>query len=220
MVAGAGSGSVPCRHSINPLATGILAIVIGYLFGSIPSAYLIGRIKGVDMREVGNGRIGASFAVRRLGLASGLIVGFMDLGKGVMAVVCAQLLNVHLAFVLLAGLAAVTGHNWSIVLGFKGGRGALTSYGVLASLIPWLFLIALALAGVLYSLIWRTTLVTVMMFVILTIFLWTESRLGILSRLPWTQGISPLLIAFPPFLLIPMLLKHPRKWTEQRRLES
>lgn len=193
------------------IASGVLTIIVGYLLGSIPSACLMGRLKGVDMREVGNGRIGASAVVRRLGLATGFVVAFMDFGKGMMTVACAKLLNAPLPAMLLAGLAAVMGHNWSIFLRFRGGRGALTSYGVLASLALPQFLIAAALTGIFYFVTRRTTLATVVLYVTFAILLWAQTRLRILSELLWTQDIAPLLIVFPLFLLIPMLFKRSRK---------
>lgn len=195
------------------IATGILAVLIGYLLGSIMSAYLIGRLKGVDMREVGDGHIGAAFAARKLGLASGIVVGLMDFGKGIMAVASAQILNVSLIFVLLAGLAAVTGHNWSIFLRFKGGKGAMTSYGVLASLVLWEFLVALALAGVFYLFTRRSALATGILFAILSVLLWAESMPQVLPQLALSREaqVSPLLALFPLSLLIPMLLKRPQK---------
>jgi len=100
------------------MAQEIVAIIAGYLLGSIPSAYLMGRLlKGIDMREVGDGRIAGAHAIRRLGFASGITVGLMDCSKGALAVILALLLNVHLIAVLIAGVAAVAGHNWSIFLG-------------------------------------------------------------------------------------------------------
>ena len=69
----------------------LLVIAIAYLLGSIPSAYIVGRLlKGIDMREAGDGRLGAAAVRRRVGLAGSLIVGLMDLTKGAMAVLLAQ----------------------------------------------------------------------------------------------------------------------------------
>jgi len=103
----------------------------------------------------------------------------------------------------------VVGHNWSIFLGFKGGRGAATTYGVLASLMLWQLLIALAMVAVLFFTTRKSTVATYIIFGILPLLLWAESILGILPVLPWAQDISPLLIVFPLFLSIPMFLKRP-----------
>ncbi len=192
------------------IAEGIIAILAAYFLGSISSAYLMGHlVKGIDMREVGDGRIGASSSVRRLGFAWGIAVAVMDFSKGVIAVILAQLLNVPLIVVLLAGLVVVIGHNWPIFLNFKGGRGAATIYGVLASLMLWQLLIVLVLIAIPYFVTRRSTVATYIMLGILPILLWAESMLEILPVLPWAQDISPLLIVFPLFLSIPMFSKRP-----------
>jgi glycerol-3-phosphate acyltransferase PlsY len=174
----------------------LLMIVTAYLLGSIPSAYIVGRLlKGLDIREAGDGRLGAAAIFRRAGLAGGLIVGFMDITKGVAAVLLAQALGLPLLVVLLAGLAVVVGHNWSIFLHFKGGKGALTTYGVLVSLMFWQFFIALALAGVAYLITHKTGMSTGIL-------------LGFLSFISWLSGSLILLVILPIFISLPMVLKH------------
>jgi glycerol-3-phosphate acyltransferase PlsY len=178
------------------IALASLVIAIAYLLGSIPSAYIVGRLtKGVDIREVGDGRMGAAATYRRVGLAGGIIVGLMDLSKGAAAVVLAQGLGLPLPVVLLAGLAVVVGHNWSVFLHFKGGKGALTIYGVLASLMFWELLIALALGGIFYLITHKTGMSTGFL-------------LGFLSLINWITGSLILLIILPVFISLPMVLKH------------
>ena len=104
------------------VATEVMAVLIGYILGSIPSAYLIGRLKGKDLREVGDSRIGAAATARSVGIGYAVIVGFMDFAKGAMTVVAARTLHVSLPVVFLAAMMAIIGHNWSLFLGFKGGR--------------------------------------------------------------------------------------------------
>jgi len=183
-----------------------LIIVTAYLLGSIPSAYIVGRLlKGVDMREVGDGWMGTNATVRRLGIACGITVGFMDLGKGATAVILAQVLDAPLIIMLLAGLAAVAGHNWSIFIAFKGGRGLAPTFGALASLVFWQFFIGLGMPTILYF-----GLALVVMLYLL--FRKAGVTAGImLTTLPiafWIAGGSPLLIASPLILPVPMLVKH------------
>jgi glycerol-3-phosphate acyltransferase PlsY len=174
----------------------LLVIAIAYLLGSIPSAYIVGRLlKGIDMREAGDGRLGAAAVRRRVGLAGSLIVGLMDLTKGAMAVLLAQRLGLPLSAVLIVGLAVVVGHNWSVFLHFKGGKGALTTYGVLVSLMFWQFLIALSLAGISYLLIHKTGMSTGILFAFL-------SLINLLS------GGLILLTILPILISVPMVLKH------------
>ncbi len=125
------------------LTIGILAVVIGYLLGSIPFAYIAARlVKGVDIRQVGGGNVGALNTMREIGTVAGLAVLFADMGKGLLAVLVAQWLGVSLVFVFIAGFAAVVGHNWPAFLGFKGGMGGATILGVLLALTPGAFAVS------------------------------------------------------------------------------
>ncbi len=119
------------------LVTGIIAVVIGYLLGSIPFAYIAGRlIKGVDIRQVGGRNMGTLNVMREIGTVAGLAVLLADMGKGALAVLIAWWLDVSLVFVFVVGLVAVVGHSYPVFLGFRGGRGAATAIGVLLVLTP------------------------------------------------------------------------------------
>lgn len=118
-----------------------LMLLICYLIGSIPCGYLIGKRKRVDLRSQGSGNIGATNAFRILGPVVGLLVFLCDVAKGFIPVLVVN--NVFgPSWGVAAGLAAVVGHNWSIFLGFRGGRGVATGAGVLIALMPWVVLIA------------------------------------------------------------------------------
>lgn len=196
------------------IALSLAVIIIAYLLGSIPSAYIVARLmKGLDIREAGDGRLGATAVYRRAGLRGGIVVAFMDVGKGVAAVLIAQGLGLPLLVVLLAGLSAVVGHNWSIFLHFNGGKGALTTYGVLVSLMWWQFFIALALAGIAYLVTHKTGMSTGILFVCLSLITWFTTSLVLLgSLLPLGDEIvlsdKILLSIFPLFIGIPMVVKH------------
>jgi len=115
-----------------------LALVLAYLIGSIPTAYAMGRLrKGVDIRQVGSRNMGAMNVFYSIGVAEGLIVLAVDIGKGVAAVALARLMQVPEVVQLLAGLAAVVGHNFPVFLNFRGGRGGATCIGILIYLMPW-----------------------------------------------------------------------------------
>ena len=115
-----------------------LAIIIGYLLGSIPAAFIITRlIKGQDIRRIGGGNVGGLNVFREVGLWPALAVGVVDLGKGAAAVAIAKWgLNVPDAYILLAGLASVVGHNWMVWLKFSGGKGMGAAMGALLVLLP------------------------------------------------------------------------------------
>ncbi|HKO34464.1 MAG TPA: glycerol-3-phosphate 1-O-acyltransferase PlsY [Candidatus Limnocylindria bacterium] len=124
---------------------GAVALVgLGYLVGAIPFGLLAGRLAGgVDLREHGSRRTGTTNALRTLGLGWAVAVFVLDVAKGAVAVLLAQTLYQSGAagtvewVAALAGLAAVVGHNWSVFIGFRGGRGVATSAGGLLVISPW-----------------------------------------------------------------------------------
>lgn len=133
--------------------TRVLAIiVIGYLIGSFPTAYVVGRMKGIDIFKVGSGNMGAANVARACGVQYGALVWLWDGLKGIVAVLIARsLFPDHLAAAsALTAVAVVAGHNWSflatIITGsIKGGKGAATASGTFLFLAPT-FLVVLVLA--------------------------------------------------------------------------
>ncbi len=122
----------------------VIAIVIGYLLGSIPSAYLAGRLrKGVDIREVGSKNMGAMNVFYQVGPMEAVLVTLADLGKGVGAILLVRwvsgnpLISPFDFLTGLAGAAAIMGHIFPIFLKFRGGKGAATAIGILIFLMPW-----------------------------------------------------------------------------------
>lgn len=121
-------------HMLKPL-TGLL---LSYLLGSIPTAYLFGRGRGIDLRQHGSGNLGATNAFRVLGKRTGTIVLCLDILKGALAVLLAINLFYETGagispslYACLAAVCVVGGHNWTVFLRFKGGKGIATSLGVL-----------------------------------------------------------------------------------------
>jgi len=127
----------------------VAAPVIGYLLGSIPAAYIMAKWrKGIDIREVGVGNMGAGNVIREVGLVEGAVVAVVDIGKGAAAIAVAQfLLGVSQAWVLGAGLAAIMGHSFPIYIGFRGGQGVATVIGIFSVLAPLATLITLLPLG-------------------------------------------------------------------------
>lgn len=133
----------------------LITAVCAYLLGSIPTGYLAGRIKGIDIRTVGSGNIGATNAFRILGKTAGTIVLIVDGLKGGLAVaLIPEIVHRILPQVvwtsetreflrITAGVVAILGHNYTCWLKFKGGKGIATSGGVLAALVPLTFLVGL-----------------------------------------------------------------------------
>lgn len=114
----------------------VMAILAGYLLGSISFSYVIAkRVAGIDIRQHGSGNAGATNTLRVLGKGPGILVLLLDAFKGMAAVWLALWLTDgnHL-ITAIAGAAAIIGHNWPVFYGFKGGKGIATTIGVIASL--------------------------------------------------------------------------------------
>lgn len=125
----------------------IILIAVSYLLGSIPAAYLIARwTRGIDIRRYGSGNVGASNISATVSKWWTVPVTIFDVGKGMLAVYLARLFGLELSQQIIVGLAAVIGHNWPIFLKFNGGRGILTTVGVILVLAPWLTLGMLVIA--------------------------------------------------------------------------
>jgi glycerol-3-phosphate acyltransferase PlsY len=133
------------------MTTQAWAVLLGaYLLGSIPSAYLVARFAaGVDIRQVGDGNIGAKNTFESVGWLPGLVAAAADVGKGALAVALARHFNQPENVVLLAGACVVLGHDFMLFLRFQGGQGMAVMVGVFAVLFPremGLALLALAIA--------------------------------------------------------------------------
>jgi acyl phosphate:glycerol-3-phosphate acyltransferase len=132
-----------------PVGAAVL-VLAGYLLGAIPVGLLVGRwTRGIDLREHGSHRTGATNVLRTLGTGWALAVFALDVAKGAAAVLLARWLFVPDGATQLtsewvasaAGLAAIVGHNWSVFIGFSGGRGVATAAGALTALVPLAMLV-------------------------------------------------------------------------------
>ena len=172
--------------------------ILGYLLGSIPTAYIAGHLlKGRDMRQMGDGNVGAQNAFHQLGAKVGVGVFFVDAGKGVLAVLIVQAASIPLVAVLFIGVAAVIGHNWPVFIGFRGGRGEATTIGVLLALItqPMLIMAGPALAALV--ILRNVTKASVVLFVPLPLVCWWLGMPGVL--LGYSIAL-PCLVGFTHFI--------------------
>ena len=141
---------------INETISIIIAIIIAYLIGSIPFAYIFTRLAtGKDIRQLGSGNGGAHNVFREAGMKVAIPVALFDIAKGTAAVFIAyRLLKLPLLkpdiYVLLAALAVIAGHIWSVYLKFRGGNGLSATFGALAIIIPWELLIVIGLLLILW----------------------------------------------------------------------
>jgi glycerol-3-phosphate acyltransferase PlsY len=138
--------------------TDLIAVLLGYLTGSVPFAYLLARRRGVDLRLAGSGNVGASNVLRTSGVLNAVAALCLDGAKGSLAVLLAERLSTGAVAPVAAGVASVLGHVYPIWLGFRGGKGVATAAGVFAVLAPF----ALAVGLVVFTVtVWMTRFISV-----------------------------------------------------------
>ena len=172
------------------------ALVLGYLLGSIPAAYIAGRaLTGRDIREEGDHNPGAGNTYRTIGPVAGVLVGVVDLGKGAVAVLLAKVITGSTEAAMVAGVAVVVGHSWPVFLRLRGGRGAASTVGVFIALVPIpgipLSLLSLALLPIIRSATLALTLIMVP-----------------LPFLAWLTGASSSVVVYSVCLPVGVGIRH------------
>jgi glycerol-3-phosphate acyltransferase PlsY len=136
----------------------ILAVAVGYFVGSVPFAFLLSRRRGIDLRLVGSGNVGATNVLRTSGISTAVLAMCLDAVKGSVAVLVAQRVAMGPATPVAAGLASVIGHLYPVWLRFRGGKGVATAAGVFGVLTPT----ALGIAGAVFVVaVWVTRYISV-----------------------------------------------------------
>jgi acyl phosphate:glycerol-3-phosphate acyltransferase len=138
----------------------IVIIVLCYLIGSIPSGYLVGKSQGIDIQQHGSGNIGATNVLRVMGKKWGYLVFLCDSLKGFLAVKvgiwlgASAAVDITLAGVV-AGICCIIGHNYTVWLHFKGGKGVATSIGVLLAIVPVIIVLIVLIVWLAVFFIWK-----------------------------------------------------------------
>ncbi len=182
----------------------ILYLFFAYLLGSLPFGYLVTRFStGQNILEIGWRKTSGSNVFKNVGQWQGILTGVLDIGKGFLAVWLAKKLGFSLSAQVLAGVAAVIGHNWSLFLNFSGGRGIGTLGGSLFALSPKIFGFALIPLASL-ALIWNASIGTILALItalILAIYYHQPEVvvLILISAIPiFIKRLSPIKEIFPP----------------------
>lgn len=148
-------------------------LLISYLIGSFPSAYIAGKIKGIDIRREGSKNVGGMNTITNVGRFAGVMVIITDIGKGALAAFIADRFSEHVFIPLLAVVFVVIGHNWMIYIGFRGGQGVSAFLGGLLYLspisFPFLYLLFIPVA---LFIIKDSYVSTAMGFFIFSFFIW------------------------------------------------
>ena len=181
----------------------IVVLVISYFLGSVPAGFLAGKARGIDVRTVGSGNIGATNAFRVLGTTAGTVVLLADALKGFAAARWTPSLAVYLFpgaaaqrenLALAAGAAAILGHNFTCWLSFKGGKGIATSGGVVLAWVPLACLTALALWGVVFVMTKFVSLASIAAALVLPVAVWFCPPNGRLTMTVVMAALSALAI--------------------------
>lgn len=143
----------------------LFSVSAAYLLGAFPPAYLIARTaKGIDIRGVGSGNVGALNVYRHVGRRGAALVFILDTAKGALAVLLPRWIGAPDMAVYTAAIVVVVGHNWSMFLGFAGGKGVATVFGVTVTVIPILALVTLPPAMLLMAVLRSSVLGMVVAF--------------------------------------------------------
>src|SRR5882724_9472258 len=174
----------------------IVTALVAYLLGSIPTGFLVAKARGVDIRTVGSGNIGATNAFRVLGKGFGIFVLLMDALKGWVAVqvgalVVSQLLpGAPVEYLrITAGLSAILGHNFTCWLNFKGGKGIATSAGVIAALVPLALLIILGIWIIIFGLTRYVSLASICAAASLPLAAWLTGQSSTMILIMGAMGV-------------------------------
>ena len=126
----------------------LISMIVGYVFGTIQTAYFYGKTQGIDIREHGSGNAGTTNTLRVLGPKAGLIVFAGDAGKCILAVLLVRVTlgeiypDLRYLFVIYAAFGAILGHDYPFFMGFKGGKGIACTAGLCLSINPWFIPVA------------------------------------------------------------------------------
>lgn len=190
----------------------IICLVIGYVLGNFQTAYIYGKAKGIDIREHGSGNAGTTNSLRVLGRKAGAVVFAGDVLKCALAVLIAKWIfgeshadMIHV-LALYAGTGTILGHNYPVVLNFKGGKGMACTAGFMIAYSPVTFLIGFAIFLVAFSLTHYVSLGSIFVYIafpIAMIIMTLNGSLGALSTIQMAE-----IIILSLFLSVMAILRH------------
>lgn len=187
------------------LVFGALGILAGYFIGNISPAILMGKMAGIDIRKEGSGNAGSTNVLRVLGKRAAIATLLIDVFKGTVAVFVGQAFgsisssgsfNIML-FGMVAGVAAICGHTWPIVFGFKGGKGAATSLGAVLGISPLLGLACFVTALTLFIITRRASIGSVgaaLLLPVMSLFIGREAIVHTWAYFLWTLVIAIIVV--------------------------
>lgn len=185
-----------------------LAALTAYLFGSIPFGYLLVRlVRKEDIREKGSGNIGATNVIRSGSKGLGALTFVLDVLKGFFAVLLCGLITARVSLtpevraniVALAALCAILGHIYTVWLGFKGGKGVATAFGVFLALAPWAALAALGVFILIFAVSRYVSLGSILSAATFPVFALLIPNALLIPRTPWVTAV---LVLVPLIIIV------------------
>ncbi|MBQ8815699.1 MAG: glycerol-3-phosphate 1-O-acyltransferase PlsY [Lachnospiraceae bacterium] len=199
----------------------IICLIIGYVLGNFQTAYVLGKINGIDIREHGSGNAGTTNTLRVLGRKAGAIVFIGDVLKCAIAMWIARALfgerfgdAIHI-LTLYAAAGAMLGHNFPALLGFKGGKGMACTAGLIAFFHPWMLVVCLITAVVIFLLTHYVSLMSLIVYAVFNITMAVLCFSGALGALTGAQIAEIMIISF-----LLAVMAYARHWANIKRLLS
>jgi acyl phosphate:glycerol-3-phosphate acyltransferase len=173
----------------------VVLLLGAYLLGAVPTAYLMARWRrGIDIRRFGSGNVGLSNAIATGSKWTTIVVAAFDFLKGAIPVLLARLAHMPVYQEVAVGMAAICGHNWTVFLRFNGGRGVLTTLGVVFELAPWLG-VTLLVANLLWAPFKQFALGTFFVLIMMPVLSWFLSGVFQIERsLALTLGFAAIFL--------------------------
>lgn len=178
----------------------LLVVIVAYLLGSLPTAYIVGRLNRINIFEVGSGNMGTTNVVRSMGCGWGLVVAIFDIAKGVAAILLARqiLWENTIAASVIAAIVVVIGHNWSLFATLltgtlRGGKGAATAFGTVLMIAPFQVIAAVCVVGALLVAVTRYVSLAVLAMMVVGV-LWMVVLIS-QRQVAWEYAIYTFVVA-------------------------
>ena len=197
----------------------LICLIIGYVCGNFQTAYFMGKRKGIDIREHGSGNAGTTNTLRVLGRKAGIVVFLGDVFKCAVAICISRLLygeshaDIIYILTLYAALGTILGHNYPVLLGFRGGKGMACTAGLVVFYHPWLLAICVSTFLIIFFTTHYVSLGSVVLYIVFVGVLTVLCFTGALGALSTIQIVE--LLAISLFMAIMAIARH---WSNIKRL--
>ena len=197
----------------------LICLIIGYVCGNFQTAYFMGKRKGIDIREHGSGNAGTTNTLRVLGRKAGIVVFLGDVFKCAVAIWISRLLygeshaDIIYILTLYAALGTILGHNYPVLLGFRGGKGMACTAGLVVFYHPWLLAICVSTFLIIFFTTHYVSLGSVVLYIVFVGVMTVLCFSGALGALSTIQIVE--LLAISLFMAIMAIARH---WSNIKRL--